>query len=217
MPVPTGSVGTQADRGNGEIRSPSSGVCGAQKRTEDLVSYDYGEFQTSELGDNLKTTLQGLADKFEEASTTVEMLEAELAVAKENLRRVGEHEIPSLMDGMRGSLTLPDGREVSVREKTRANISKENKPVAYSWMESRGYGSIIRNRIIVDLPAGQEKLALEIARELELRRVAAKLEKSIPWQTLDAFVRERLQEGEPIPLDVFGVFRQKFTTVKHKS
>jgi hypothetical protein len=41
-----------------------------------------------------------------------------------------------------------------------------------------------------------------------------KQEQNVHWQTLDAFVRQQLENGDELPLELFGVFRQRFAKVK---
>ena len=44
--------------------------------------------------------------------------------------------------------------------------------------------------------------------------VLFKEDKNVAWQTLDAFVKEQLNEGVNLPLELFGVYHQKIAKIK---
>jgi hypothetical protein len=179
---------------------------------------DYSEFkeETSQVGGNLMGALVSLADQQEAAQEEVERLEALLDEAKKNLQRISEHEIPKLMDGIEGKLNLPDGRVITIAEKIRASITSEKKPIAMKWLDDNDHGGLIKRRFIIEFGRDQEKWAKEFEAQLAKSKTPlnVKQERNVHWQTLDAFVREQLENGAELPLDLFGVFRQRFAKIK---
>lgn len=197
---------------------PFFGSRGLVNRTEtDLTETpDYSAFKGDkiQLGGNLMTQLTALADEQQAAEAEVERLEALLEEAKTNLRRITEHDIPELLDGLDGRMKLPDKREIVVTEKIRANVPKEKKPFAMKWLDDNGHGAIVKRRFIIEFGKDQEALVRQFEEQLAKSPTPlnVKKEHNVHWQTLDAFVREQLEEGG-LPLDLFGVYRQKFTKI----
>lgn len=184
--------------------------------TDQIYDYSNYEQEAQAVGDNLMGALVGLADKQEAAEAEVERLEELLKEAKSNLQRITEHEIPKLMDGLEGTINLPDGRKITIAEKIRASISGDKKPMAMRWLDDHGHGGIIKRRFIVEFGKGQEEWAKQFEEQLASSSTPlnVKKERNVHWQTLDAFVREQLENGEELPLDIFGVYRQRFAKVK---
>lgn len=185
--------------------------------SEDSIP-DYSDFkdEAPAVGGNLMTALISLADQKQAADAEVARLEALLDEAKKNQQRITEHEIPKLMDGLEGKINLPDGRVIEVGEKIRASIGGDKKPVAMRWLNDNGHGSLIKRRFVVEFSRGQEDWAKKFEAQLEASDVPlnVKREYNVHWQTLDAFVREQLETGAELPLDLFGVFRQRFAKIK---
>ena len=179
---------------------------------------DYSQFkeETPAPGGNLMAALNGLADQQQAAEEEVARLEALLDEAKKNLQRITEHEIPKLLDGMDGKINLPDGRTITIAEKIRASIGGDKKPIAMKWLDDHGHGNLIKRRFIVEFGRDQEEWAKKFEAQLAESDTPlnVKKERNVHWQTLDAFVREQLEEGGELPLDIFGVYRQRFAKVK---
>jgi hypothetical protein len=179
---------------------------------------DYSGFKDDApaIGGNLMVALTSLADQKQAADEEVARLEALLDEAKKNQQRITEHEIPKLMDGLEGKINLPDGRVIEVGEKIRASIGGDKKPLAMRWLDDHGHGSLIKRRFIVEFGRDQEEWAKKFEEQLEQSETPlnVKRERNVHWQTLDAFVREQLENGAELPLELFGVFRQRFAKIK---
>lgn len=184
-----------------------------------IETHDYSAFVEDTIpqaGDNLLAALTGLADQQEQAEAEISRLEELLNEAKTNLQRISEQEIPKLVDGMEGKLTLPDGRTIDVSEKLRCYTLTENRARAMKWLEDNGHGAIVKRRFIVEFGRDQEEWAKEFERQLahSEKPLNLKRERNVQWQTLDAWGRERLEEGEDIPSDLFQIHRIRQTKIK---
>lgn len=179
--------------------------------------HDYSHLEdTKEIpGANLMTVLIELADKQEKAEKEIARLELLLEEAKTNLKNIQEYELPKLMDGLSGEITLPDKRTIKISEKIRANLSKENKPIAFKWMETTGNSSLIKRRFIIEFNKNQAEEAEAFQELLKTSKKPLNIqeENNVHWQTLDAFVRQQLENGSGIPLTTFGVFRQRISKI----
>jgi hypothetical protein len=184
--------------------------------TEEIHDYSAFKQEPDQVGGNLMSALISLADQQEAAQAEVERLEMLLDEAKKNFQRISEHEIPKLMDGIDGKLNLPDGRVVTISEKIRASITSEKKPVAFKWLDDNDHGGLIKRRFIIEFGRDQEEWAKKFEADLAKSKTPlnVKQEQNVHWQTLDAFVRQQLENGEELPLELFGVFRQRFAEIK---
>ena len=179
---------------------------------------DYSGYKETNpvIGDNLMGALIDLSDQLQAAEEEAQRLELLLNEAKKNLQNLAEHEIPKLLEGLKGKLSLPDGRVITVTEKIRSHVSSERKSTAMRWLEDNDHGSLIKRRFIIEFGRDQEDWVKKFEAQLETSETPLniKREHNVHWQTLDAFVREGLEQGEDIPLDLFGVYRQRFAKIK---
>ena len=158
------------------------------------------------------TQLAELADRQLAAEKDVEAQELELKKAQAKLREISETLIPELMDelGLEEYKTA-SGLQVKVREDIRANISKAHLNEAIAWLRGNGHERLIKN--MFSLIAGDEADAHEIRRQLTDLSLEFSENPSVHPSTLSAFVREKLRNGEDIPLEVFSVHRQRVSKV----
>jgi len=109
----------------------------------------------------------------------IEVLEAQLKLKREAARHLEESYIPELMDELGlESVTLTDGTKLTVKPFVAAHISKDHEAEAFQWLEDHGYGDIIKERTVVNVHPS----------------------------TLKAWAKERVESGDNIPDDLFGVY-----------
>lgn len=148
----------------------------------------------------------------------VREVEAALKEAKANLLRTSREDLPELMRefGLE-ELKLADGSVVSIKDDISAKIPEARELEAYSWLTEHGYGGIIKSNVSVSFARSEHDLAVGL--ELELQRKfgdRAALEEKIHPQTLLAFLRERIEAGEVVPYDLFGVVPFSIAKLKEK-
>jgi len=144
----------------------------------------------------------------------VQRLADQLERANKELQKTSMEDIPSLMDeiGM-SSFKLDSGESVEVVSKITANISKKNQAEAFQWLRDNGHDSLIKNDVTVNFGKGEEKKATKFVTDLEKKKFTYKQKVSVHAQTLGAFVREQMEEGNDIPMDLFGVFTIRQTKI----
>jgi len=144
----------------------------------------------------------------------VQELTDKLEAAKKELQKTSMDDIPSLMDeiGM-SSFKLDSGESVEVVTKITASISKKNQSEAFQWLRDNGHESLIKNDVTINFGKGEEKKATKFVADLEKKKLTYKQKVSVHTQTLGAFVREQLEEGNDIPMDLLGVFEIKQTKI----
>lgn len=134
---------------------------------------------------------------------------AELKRVGDALRQVSEVDLPQAMTEVGLSeFKLVDGSAVAIETKTSASIPKARAAEAYAWLREHGHGDLIKRAVTVNFGRGEDELAAELLSFLseELGEQPVKDAETVHAQTLGAFVRERLAEGDDLPGDLLGVF-----------
>lgn len=180
------------------------------------MTEDYSAYATS--GHNQPEEIEEitrLAEAQHKAALRVEVLEAELADAKEDYRDISERQLPEKMD----TLGLPmfetaTGISVKIKEKVRGSLNAENRPKGHAWLEANGFGGMIKSNVVVPFKRDQIDEANELVSRLQKENRQSVLERKVEASTLAAFIREQLAAGKDIPLDTFSVFRQRVAEVE---
>lgn len=160
--------------------------------------------------------LTNLAERQLCLESKVKNIENQLKKAKEELAQVAEVDLPLLMEELGvSSFDLSDGCKISVKETIRASVSVARAREAMDWLISHGHQNLIKHEGVIpinddDLTEEQKKLLDEVRGNFEWHD-----NRKVHPQTLSAFVREMLEEGQEIPLELFGVHRQRIAKISN--
>lgn len=172
--------------------------------------------QAQATADGELSRLATLAEEQAKAEAEVARLEAELAAAREVARDFAERQVPELMDSIGiAEFKTSTGLKIEVVETIRAGISGVNAPRAFAWLRENGNAALIKRTLSVAFGKGQDADAESLAKELEAKGLDADDKTSVHPSTLAAFVREKLRDGQEIPLDLLGVHRQRVSKIKN--
>lgn len=181
----------------------------------DLAAEDAENVQSS---DEAKASVARLAEAQLSLLNEVDNLERLLKEKKKELQRVEEHDLPEAMDAIgMAEFKLVDGTKISVNTFYNASIPAERKGEAFGWLDEHGHGSLIKTSVKAEFGRGELEAAkafLEYARGFNLLSEEPTLDQSVHWQTLRAFVKEQVEEGAGLPLDLFGVFIGRKAKIK---
>tara|TARA_Y100000310_G_scaffold326631_1_gene391807 strand:+ start:9056 stop:9610 length:555 start_codon:yes stop_codon:yes gene_type:complete len=144
-------------------------------------------------------------------------LSEDLKARGAKLRELSEQHIPAAMleAGVK-NFTTDDGLEVDVREKMSASVSKKNKPKVVAWLREHGHGSLVKNLVSATFGRDEDEDAVRALNILTDSGFEARQDVDVNTTTLKAFVKEQLEAGEEIPLELFGVYVYNSTTIKRK-
>lgn len=158
--------------------------------------------------------LQDLAEQQAEAEAEVARIEAQLNAAREKLKDLAERKVPELMDqiGIEEFRTRT-GLKIKIDETIRASIPKARTAEAYAWLIANNHEALIKRSVVVEFGKGESDKASELASYLTKQGYAPDNEAKVHAQTLSAWVREKLKAGNEVPLDLFGVFRQRVSKI----
>lgn len=152
--------------------------------------------------------IKKLVALLQQQAARVELCKTELDAAKAAHMRTEREDLPELLRELGiESLVLDDGSSVTVKDQVSASITEANRPAAHAWLRERGFGGLIKSAVVVSFPAGSEGEALGLASRLaEETDKDVLVNEAVHPQTLTAFVRERMEAGEEVPTELFGVF-----------
>jgi hypothetical protein len=155
--------------------------------------------------DELKTVgeLANEQLRLEKSLAEQELLLKEL---KEQLTQVREFSLPAALEafGMT-SVTLRDGSKINIKQDVYAGITEENREAAFEWLEATDNEGLIKNEVKLPFGKGQDAEAKKLTELLSSQGYSFINSRTVHPQTLKAFIRKQLEDGLPVPMDIFSV------------
>lgn len=176
-----------------------------------------------------------LANQALDLRSKIENLEYELNQAKATLFKLETEEIPDEMDALGlKKFSLSTGEEISVSPvissslPSKTQISKaddDERPIlehrlksGLDFLRENGADSLIKNVLEFELDKGKDNVVprlIEIADELGIPH---NRDEKVNHMTLNKFIKERIRDGKPVPMDIFSVYNgRKASIVKPKT
>jgi len=167
-----------------------------------------------------KGELDGVARLANEAAALEEKIfdtEQALKVHKKALYEITDQRLPEALEEMGlQKFTLTDGSEISISPIYAASIPKDRKEEAFKWLRDHDFGDLVKNNVTVTFGRGEDDTAKEFVSLCGSKGfVPSQLEKVEPM-TLKAWLRERVETGDAVPLDLFGAFISTRATIKRR-
>ena len=166
------------------------------------------------------TNINKLADKIQEMQAVqkaLEMDEEQIKQKKKHLEHLSSEVIPTMLSEMGLSfLKLADGSSIEVKTNYRAHIKEENKESAFNWLRDNGLGDIIKNEISVSFGTNEDNKAADYAELAKGQGLQPTQKLKVEPMTLKALVRERIEAGKELPMELFGAYTENKTTIKRK-
>ena len=158
--------------------------------------------------------LSGLVLQLNNVQDQIDDAETHLKALKQEKQRIAFEQIPMLMDEMGIERVDVDGATVKLKAFVSASIPADRKQEAFNWLREHGLDDIIKNDIIVSFGRGQDNQAGDVMYDLEQKGFHPEQKTHIHAMTLKAFVKERVEQGKPIDLDMFGAFVARTAEVR---
>ena len=164
--------------------------------------------------DGLKSVAE-LARRIRETEAEIKRAEEFLKERNDVLRKMTDEDLPSVLEelGVK-SFTLDDGSKVSVTALYGASIPAPRTDEAFEWLRENGYDDIIKNDVVCTFGRGEDDKAAAFAQAARERGLSPEQKQLVHAQTLKAWVRERVENGESFPMDLFGAFVGQRATIK---
>lgn len=136
--------------------------------------------------------------------------EEEVANLKAQLRRIQEQDLPEAMDAANmKKFEFQDGSKAEVKAFYSASIPEERKEEAFDWLKDNNFDGMIKCEVKVSFDKKEYEVAqefLQFVRGFNQKAIDPEYKESVHWQTMRAFVKEQIEGGKPLPIDLFGVF-----------
>jgi hypothetical protein len=111
--------------------------------------------------------------------------------------------IPDLMEeaGV-DSFTTKDGLRIALTKNVRTNTKS---PELHAWLREIGSGGLIKSVVTVPFTKGGDEAARGLVAELAGREIASDFTQDVAWNSLQTLVRDRLKDGEEVPLERLNI------------
>lgn len=163
-------------------------------------------------------SVSGLADAMLRLQMQIKEKEDELATAKKRFNKLADEDLPQLMIELGVSkFSLNSGETVEIKPTYGAHIKAENKPEAFEWLRTAGHGDLIKNTVSLSFGKGEDDRAAHFVDVAVKNGHLPEQKTDIHPQTLKAWVKERIEGGDSIPMELFGVFAGQKATIKKRA
>ena len=180
------------------------------------INFEKDQEEILDRTENIKS----LADEVKKLRDLEDELKADeeaLKNKKQNAEIISGEIIPTLLSEMGlSSIKLADGSAVDVKPYYAANISSKNREAAYNWLRENGLGDIIKNEISVSFGRNEDNKAATYANLAKSQGFEPTQKLKVEPMTLKALVRERIENGKEMPMDIFNVFVGNRTKLTRK-
>ena len=192
------------------------------KPEEDILVTDIFDdiFSEADALSNVSTsdtrTLSDMVRALRDVDSKIEEAEKKLKVLKQDRQKLTTELIPGVMDEMGVERLDVDGVTVTRKLIVSASISEEKREQAFGWLRENGLDDIIKNDVVVSFGKGQDNYAKNAVGILREQGFDPEVKTHIHAMTLKAFVKERIEDGKPIDLDLFGAYVVNAAEIKRK-
>jgi len=161
------------------------------------------------------TSIAALARQIRDKEENVKSLEQQLKDEKKALLKLTDEDMPAMLAEIGiSSFSLDDGSQVEVKQTYGASILVDNRPKAYEWLRDNGYDDIIKNTVLCQFGRGEDDQASSFAAFAQQQGYVPEQKTEIHPQTLRAFVKERVEEGDAFPMELFGAWVGQRAVIK---
>ena len=171
--------------------------------------------QLDNLDDAKLDKVARLAKKAVALQEEVGRQEKELIHAKNALRAVTDEQLPEALEELNlEKVVMKDGSEISISPVYRASIPKARLAEAYDWLREHGDGDIIKNNVTVTFGKGEDQDARAFAAMCQNQGFTPEQAEKVEPMTLKGWLREKVEAGHAIPMDLFGAFISQRANIK---
>jgi hypothetical protein len=171
-------------------------------------------------------TAQQMAQDLYTLDSSIIALEQSLETAKKQRLEIVHRTLPAYLDSIGIDRLGIGGAEVDlvVENYYHANIPEDKREEAFSWLEDNEHGDLIKTVLTVQFHRGEMEIATEVARRIkafiEAKGVPDRpidVKKGVAWNTLTAFVKEQIEEGMVLPLEILGATIGRIVKLKPRN
>jgi len=181
---------------------------------EEIFEEMFDETTLDKVQEGDMKNLSSLVKDLNQITLNINEKEEELKALKLQKHKMSTEQIPAMMDEMGVQRLDVENLSVTLKPLINASIPQTRREEAYQWLRDNGLDDIIKNDVIMSFGKGEDNMAGDIMYELEKRGMHPEKKTHIHSMTLKAFIRERVEKGLPIDLDMFGAFVARTADIK---
>ena len=143
-------------------------------------------------------------------------LEDDVKRTKKEYIQISQVDLPEAMQSVgMASFTLENGSSISVKDQMRASLPTKNRAEVANWLKEHGAGSLIKDTVVIEFQKGENSRAEELI-DLLVDNGFSNFHEDISINTgsLKALAKEKLAQGEDIPLELMGIFLYQESIIK---
>lgn len=180
-----------------------------------LTSQFESDADALKVKDDQLSGISSLARRAKELEKEIEDQETVLKERKEQFRKLTEEAIPEALSELNmKSFKMADGSSIDIKPFYGATISEARRAEAFKWLRDRGFGDIIKNTVSVRFGRNEDELAARAINLLRAQGFPVEQSEKVEPQTLKAWVKERVEKGQPVDSELFGVFIGQKAVIK---
>lgn len=180
-----------------------------------LTSQFESDADALKVKDDQLSGISSLARRAKELEKEIEDQETVLKERKEQFRKLTEEAIPEALSELNmKSFKMADGSSIDIKPFYGATISEARRAEAFKWLRDRGFGDIIKNTVSVRFGRNEDELAARAINLLRAQGFPVEQTEKVEPQTLKAWVKERVEKGQPVDSELFGVFIGQKAVIK---
>jgi hypothetical protein len=151
-------------------------------------------------------SLAELADSLFDAEEDVLRLGAELKRAAKKRDAIAQGEIPELMRDIGvATIVTTDGAKVELKDVLSVTPLKKNRPRVMQVLVEEDAGSLIKTTVLVPFNRDEDDAVVDVLAYLTSIGRQAREDRKVEAQTLKKWVKDRLEAGEEVDMELFGV------------
>lgn len=169
-----------------------------------------------------ENSLQTVRDKCRELGRLkdeIYELEKRLSELKDDHNDLAMRELPAMFDSLGIDIVGDASNQLDyvLKPYYKANLPKENPEPGLEWLDKNGHSDLIKCRVTVEFPKGLVQDARELANDIRERfNLGVKVDEGVHHMTLTSFVRNSVESGDDLPLEILGATVGNIVTVKEK-
>lgn len=175
--------------------------------------------------------LTAMAEELVDVEDDITDLELKLEAAKEKKKLITMVQMPEFMKLIgQDRIGLPDRNcdlimEPFYHANIKAEWPEEQREAAFKWLEDTNNGDLIKVQMIFLFPKTMYDVAVWVSTQVAKLKIPAAfktkekipeptINKTVPWNTLTAFVKRLVEGGKECPLEVLGATVGQVVKVK---
>jgi|TARA_R110000787_G_scaffold23906_8_gene68150 hypothetical protein len=177
---------------------------------EKSIKDPLSKIDTKELG-----TIAEVAKEIRDKELRILSLEVQLKDHKKELNKLTDEDLPQMLTEIGlSSFTLEDGSAVTIKQTYGASIRVDDRLKAHDWLRENGHDDIIKNSVYCSFGRGEDDQASAFQAFATKEGFPVEQKTEIHSQTLRAWVKERVENGEEFPMELFGAYIGQRAVIK---